>query len=72
MKTKRLTCGEAIRAFCIECMGGDVRMPRDCTVTRCARWICRNGVEEAVPTPGSAGPVASLAATPAADRARAA
>lgn len=49
MKTKRLTRGEAIRAFCIECMGGDARLPRDCTVTRCALWIYRNGVEEAVP-----------------------
>lgn len=73
MKAKRLTRGEAIRAFCIECMGGDVRMPRDCTVTRCALWIYRNGVEEAGPTPDSAGLVVSRAAkVTVADRARAA
>lgn len=49
MTTKRLTRGQAIRAFCIECMGGDVRLPRECTVTRCALWIYRNGAEEVLP-----------------------
>ncbi|MBK7976660.1 MAG: hypothetical protein IPK07_26465 [Deltaproteobacteria bacterium] len=37
MATKRLTRGQAIRAFCIECMGGDLRLPRDCTVTGAPR-----------------------------------
>lgn len=51
MKTKRLTRGQAIRPFCVECMGGDVRLPRECTVTRCALWIYRLGTEEAILDP---------------------
>ncbi len=48
MKPKRLTRGQAIRTFCIECMGGDARLPQECTVTRCALWIYRLGAEEAI------------------------
>lgn len=48
MKPRRLTRGQAIRAFCIECMGGDPRLPRECTVTGCALWIYRTGSEETI------------------------
>lgn len=51
MKRKRLTRGQSIRAFCVECMGGDPHLPRECTVTRCPLWIYRTGAEQAIPDP---------------------
>lgn len=33
----------AIRAYCIDCMGGSTTMVRDCTDNRCAHWPFRMG-----------------------------
>ena len=43
---------KAIRAFCIECMGGDRRAVRECPSAHCPLFSFREGFNsERVPTP---------------------
>ena len=42
----RLTRGAAIREFCTECMGFQVRYIKECPAEACPLWPFRNGTEE--------------------------
>lgn len=48
MKEKRLTRGEAIRAKCLDCCGGEVTEVRICHIKKCPLWPFRMGREERV------------------------
>lgn len=48
MIEKRLTRGQAIHAFCTDCMGGSSRFVRKCTASACPLFPYRNGREESV------------------------
>lgn len=45
MATQRLTRGEAIRKFCLECMGGSAYEVRLCTAPSCPLFRYRMGNE---------------------------
>lgn len=42
---KRLTRGEAIKAFCVDCMGNQPQFVKDCTAPECALFPYRLGRE---------------------------
>ena len=43
-KTEKITSPlKAIRCFCIECMGGQVREVKDCTAPNCSLYAFRMG-----------------------------
>ena len=42
---KRLTRGEAIKAFCVECMGHQPQLVKDCTAPDCPLFAFRLGRE---------------------------
>jgi hypothetical protein len=48
---ERLTRGQAIKAKCVDCCGGQVYEVKKCTVTHCPLWIYRNGKEVSENTP---------------------
>ena len=42
---KRLTRGQAIKAFCVECMGNQPQFVKDCTAPDCPLYSFRLGRE---------------------------
>ena len=50
-KRKRLTRAEAIRAFCIECMGYQIGLITNCPDEPCSLWPYRLGTEIPTDTP---------------------